>query len=345
MTTPPAVTWREMWRITLSLAVTCVIAGSVLGLCFTLTEPTIQSHHLEEEARMVRQLLDLDATASIVQVRRYVEEGTSPRVGYLLPDGYHRYDLEGRPVDATARPETLATASVADLDQWIALTFPGTHAVGRFFAGYHADGALAGYVTEASQYGFKSHIRFFVALTPALAIRGVEVIAHEEDPGLGAEMTKPFFKHQFAGRSRESLARLAVTKDPLPSARRAVVVAREGIPYAAWQAAYGAALGALDRQPIYAVTGATISSRALTDGVKQAVAHLHHRLQVVHMTAIGGAHVPFGSACGYFLVHPASLGPRTRSSPLTPQRAKPLEPPPQRRCAAGPWGPTEVSDE
>jgi len=109
-----------------------------------------------------------------------------------------------------------------------------------------------GYVAEASQFGFKSHIRFFVALSNQFEVRGVEVISHEEDPGLGAEITRPAFKNQFVGKTAQELALLEVTKDPSAGPEK-----------------------------IHAVTGATISSRALTEGVQKGVAHLKQRLEKV----------------------------------------------------------------
>src|SRR3990167_2423705 len=143
-------------------------------------------------------------------------------------------------------------------DEWVEKEFPESHFVGRFFAAQNPDGTLTGYVTEGSQYGFKSLIRFFVALSQNFQIRGVEVISHEEDPGLGDEITKQAFKNQFLGIRLEDLQTLKLTKGPKPEE-----VAPE------------------KEKQIYAVTGATISSQALVDGVKQAVWHLERRLNVV----------------------------------------------------------------
>src|SRR3989338_6593913 len=161
-------------------------------------------------------------------------------MGYLLEKEFRLYDLEGNFLKSLEAPP------------------PESHLIGRFFIAKDPDGNGLGYVTEASQYGFKSHIRFFVALDTHFQIRGVEVISHEEDPGLGAEITKPFFKNQFLGIRLEDLQTLKLTKGPKPEE-----VAPE------------------KEKQIYAVTGATISSQALVDGVKQAVWHLERRLNVV----------------------------------------------------------------
>jgi Na+-translocating ferredoxin:NAD+ oxidoreductase subunit G len=69
-------------------------------------------------------------------------------------------------------------------------------------------------------------------------ITGLRIITHTETPGLGAKIVKPAFLGQFAGKE---LAGIALKKDN-PQA------------------------GAID-----AITGATISSRAVTKAVKQAL--------------------------------------------------------------------------
>lgn len=258
-------------RIAICLAVTCLLAAAVLGVAYYFTEPVRQAETIKSEARLVRKLLELGDGSTVTEVRRYIQQTPQLRIGYLLPQELRIVDGDGKLVKSI--PATLDGKSVDDINRWVAEQ-GGGHYAGRFFVG-KKDGRLAGYVTESSHYGFKSHIRFFVALTPDFKIRGVEVVSHEEDPGLGAEMTKPPFKNQFTGRTAEALPELVVVKDPLPAERRTAAIARETMPFEAWVAQYGA-----PTTPIYAVTGATISSRGLTEGVKEAVAHLKYRLNI-----------------------------------------------------------------
>lgn len=258
-------------RIAICLAVTCLLAAAVLGVAYYFTEPVRQAETIKSEARLVRKLLELDDGSTVTEVRRYIQQTPQLRIGYLLPKELRIVDGDGKLVKSI--PATLEGKSADDINRWVAEQ-GGGHYAGRFFVG-KKDNKLAGYVTESSHYGFKSHIRFFVALTPDFQIRGVEVVSHEEDPGLGAEMTKPPFKNQFTGRTAEALPELVVVKDPLPAERRTAAIARETMPFEAWVAQYGT-----PTTPIYAVTGATISSRGLTDGVKEAVAHLKYRLNI-----------------------------------------------------------------
>lgn len=230
---------KEMVRITLCLAVVTLGAGVILGGVYFWTEPLKKEMQKNREEKTVRTLLHLGSDAKILEVKRYLKETNPPQVAYLLQNRLVIFDLDG-----TKQSE----GSVAD-------AFPDGHYVGRFFIGFNGQGKTEGFVTEASVQGFKSLILFFVALTSDFKIKGVEVLSHEEDPGLGAEIAKPKFKDQFIGKSYQ--------------------------PDVVWKVSKGAQLATKDAATIVAVTGATISSQALVDGVQQAVGHLRHRLHIL----------------------------------------------------------------
>jgi len=88
-------------------------------------------------------------------------------------------------------------------------------------------------VFVAEQGGFNGPIRFLLALDAEHRIAGVRVLEHREDPGLGELATRPAFLEQFVGLDQDS----------------------------------SFSIGA----GIQAVTGATISSRALATGVERAL--------------------------------------------------------------------------
>lgn len=267
------ITSRDIIKIAACLSVTCLLAGVVLGAAFYFTEPVRQKETALREAATVKKMLDLGEGSDVTEVRRYIREHPSIEIGYLLPGELRLVSVRGELVKTIPVPEAIKGKSPEDLDLWVAEQ-TGAHYAGRFFIG-KSGGKLAGYVAESSHYGFKSPIRFFVALTREFQVRGVEVVSHEEDPGLGAEIIRPQFKNQYAGRKAETLSALEVTKDPLPADRKKALVVRDTMPYDAWVKEYDPG-----STPIYAVTGATISSSALTEGVKEAVAHLQYRLQI-----------------------------------------------------------------
>ena len=118
-----------------------------------------------------------------------------------------------------------------------------------------------------------------LALDPSFEILGLEITEQEEDPGLGAEIKQDYFKNQFKGKSFETIKDLQVVKEPLPDAYQAYLESGKGkktptIPEGEWEAIRSQ----YQDSDIYALTGATISSKAVTDGVKNMVAKFAYRV-------------------------------------------------------------------
>jgi electron transport complex protein RnfG len=146
-------------------------------------------------------------------------------------------------------------------------------------------GRLVGFVVESTTRGYKNRIRFMVGIAPDFTIAGVRVLEHEEDPGLGAEVATPEFQGQFIGRSE---AGLDVTRDPMPEDWRVALAELRRMPPAAWRERHADRIGRERLRPVYAVTGATISSRALTEGVREALDHFRQRWTLIE-PHLGGA--------------------------------------------------------
>jgi len=102
------------------------------------------------------------------------------------------------------------------------------------------DGKVIAYLVLTHQKGFDGHIKLFVAATPEKKIIGYKVLSHKETPGLGDVAFKPKFASQFTGKGVESL--------------ELVKIQEEG--------------------KITAITGATITSRAVTTAVKNVLTEL-----------------------------------------------------------------------
>lgn len=95
-----------------------------------------------------------------------------------------------------------------------------------------------GYVLKIRAKGYSGNIDMFVGIDENGAIGGIEVLSHEETPGMGSRITeikqgegKPWFLEQFKGKDAPSLS----------------------------------------MSGIQAITGATISSRAVLEAVKDQV--------------------------------------------------------------------------
>ncbi len=96
------------------------------------------------------------------------------------------------------------------------------------------DGKVIAYLALREQKGFDGHIKMFVAATPEKKVIGYKVLSHKETPGLGDQAFKPKFAGQFPGKGVENM--------------EVVKIQEEG--------------------KILAITGATITSRAVTNAVK-----------------------------------------------------------------------------
>jgi len=104
-------------------------------------------------------------------------------------------------------------------------------------AGYGGDGALIGYVVQTEANGYGGTIGVLTAFDAGGVISGVSVINSSETPGLGENVRNGSFAGQFKGKS----STLAVTKT------------------------------APSESEIHAVSGATISSRAVVTAVNAAI--------------------------------------------------------------------------
>ena len=102
------------------------------------------------------------------------------------------------------------------------------------------DGADAGYCVQVTPKGFGGVLTMIVGINADGTIAGAKVTSHAETPGLGAKsQADPNWITQYAGQTADG--QLQVTKDG---------------------------------GTINAITGATITSRAVTDGVNTAAAYV-----------------------------------------------------------------------
>ena len=261
---------NEILRIAATMTVVCAIAGAVLGGAFLATHRYREVASRRAEQRAILGLLQLDSSATVIEVRQYLAPARSEVVYRAAPYGEPAerqvvFALDGRLIAAGAA----GASQDARADR-------GLVPLGRVFVARRGE-AIAGFVIEGETRGYKNRIRFFVGLTPAFEIAGVRVLEHEEDPGLGAEVATPLFQGQFLGRAAAGLVSLDVTRDPMPEDWRAALATVARTPVGRWRELHAALLARERSRPIYAVTGATISSRALTDGVRETVDHFQRR--------------------------------------------------------------------
>ena len=264
---------RDTLRIAASMTVTCALGAALLGGVYIATERYAEEGRARREREAVTDLLQLDAGASVLEISQYLSRDGKEVV--------YRTDGEASPVE-------LAFSLDGTLLRRVAPGSPGPaksdesamRPPGRLFVARRG-ATLAGFVTEGETRGYKNRIRFFVGLTPTWEVAGVRVIEHEEDPGLGAEVATPWFEGQFLGRQADAVARVDVTRDPMPEDWRGALRQRGRLDAPTWSARYEDLRRREATRPIYAVTGATISSRALTDGVRTSIQHFQKRWALI----------------------------------------------------------------
>jgi Na+-translocating ferredoxin:NAD+ oxidoreductase subunit G len=300
---------KEIIKITIALTISCLLAGTVIGTTFIFTaRAKQQNEHLNVEQTMLGLLgygkhRPAPPELNLHQVHRYiVKDGDTMRMGYLVPvrkgsgQGYafvildlkggfvEQYDLDlssEEALSAEDRKKALGRTLKAPMQ----FDFADTMIIACLGEERTA------YLLPGEFPGFKTFIKAMVALSADFQLLGLEVIEHEEDPGLGGEITQDYFKNQFVGKSFDKLKRLTVIKEPLPE------------DYERYLRAMGKDKGGLSTdevteiqkhyldQDIYALTGATISSAAVTNGVKAMAKKFAYRIQILDQ-AVDTGNVP-----------------------------------------------------
>jgi electron transport complex protein RnfG len=287
---------KEIIKITLSLTVICVAAALILGAVFAKTEHARKENEEKIKKEIIQGLLGAGAggkapeNLKVYSVHRYViTQDKDVTLGYLVPlkdKGYAlvQVDLTGKlikvtPVDA----DEVKLAEAATRDSVVAGALPKNAKsvyAETFYIANEGDKRY-GYVVPGVTQGFKTFVHLMVSLTPDFTIKGIEITKSEEDPGLGDEIKKDYFKNQFVGKTAELLKTLKVVKEPLPAdylpALEPKLAKRDKLTPEQVAQIKEKHL----KDDIYALTGATISTNAVTNGVKNTVRKFTYRLDIL----------------------------------------------------------------
>jgi electron transport complex protein RnfG len=286
---------KEIIKITLALTISCVIAASAMGLTFTVTAKAKKhNHHMNVYNAMVSLLgfgADNPAPSdlSFLSVYRYiVEDGDKKFLGYMVPvekgneEAYEMVlvDLQANFVEKLEVPIT-PEAAEEEHDRATALQkvlAPKTFIYADASVIAKAGGKRLGYVLPGKFPGFRTFIHTLVAMDAQYELLGLEIMEHEEDAGLGAEIEQEYFKNQFKGKTYERLKSLVVVKKPLPDEYKKYLEKSK------WEEGMFTEeqIAEIQKQykdaDIYAITASTISSRAVTKGVKNLAKKFAYRM-------------------------------------------------------------------
>ena len=119
-----------------------------------------------------------------------------------------------------------------------AITFEEVSGDITYHIGKDAEENVVGYTFVASLYGYSGDVKTMVGINTDLVIEKIKVISQTETPGLGANCEKPEFQAQFSGKQK---AEMKVDKDG---------------------------------GTIVSLTGATITTRTITNSIKAAMSKL-----------------------------------------------------------------------
>ncbi len=284
---------KNIITIVIRLTLSCILAGAVMGTTYVFTSNAKKHNEHVNEQKVMYGLLgyskDNPAPESMAmhEVYRYVvTESETLSLGYLVPLHGHGFsfvtlDLGGTFLAAT--PVAIDHTLVID-DNERAKAIATVLGSGKTLR--YADktiiatdnGQRTAYLLPGAFPGFKTFISVMLALDPSFTILGLEIMEHEEDPGLGGEIIQDYFKNQFKGKPFAVLKKLKVVKTPIPNDYlKALESEKSGMS----EADVTAIQYQYKDKNIYALTGATISSRSVTNGTKGIVKKFAYRISIL----------------------------------------------------------------
>ncbi|NLK98226.1 RnfABCDGE type electron transport complex subunit G [Defluviitalea saccharophila] len=147
-------------------------------------------------------------------------------------------------VQQTKEEAMKQTLPEADKYEGVEVDLPEESSILEVNAGYKGD-TLEGFAVKVAPKGFGGAIEIMVGVSKDGILQGVKILSHSETPGLGANAESPAFTSQYEGKSGQ----LKVVKTTP---------------------------GAEDE--IQAITGATITSKAVTTGINEVLNLIEHRV-------------------------------------------------------------------
>ncbi|RLF58009.1 MAG: FMN-binding protein [Thermoplasmata archaeon] len=290
---------KQILRITVGLTVSCLIAAFIMGAVFTVTDKRKKhNEHLNVQETMLG-LLGYSkknpppGDLKFHRIYRYiVEDGKSKYLGYMVPveeGGKEDYQLvliglKGDFVSSyklSIAPEKAEEAVEREAAINQVLKPPKTFTYADAVIVAERGGKRVAYLLPGEFPGFKTFITVMLALDPGFKILGLEIMEQEEDPGLGAEISQEYFKNQFKDKSFKKMKEIKVVKEPLPDEYRRFLERKKWKEGMFTREEIERIRSKYQDHDIYALTGATISSKSVTRGVKNMVKKFAYRIKIL----------------------------------------------------------------
>lgn len=260
-----------------------------MGTTFVFTNKAKKHNEHVKEERVAFSLLgyegEVPESVSMDVIYRYVVSKAGEQfIGYLAPAGegkgfvFIQINLDGKlAAQDSVDIDKSKVLEPKDRDAAILSAIGPGHTI-RFADQtqiVNDDGQRTAYLISGKFPGFKTHIAVMMAVRPDFSIIGFEVLEHEEDPGLGGEIEQGYFKNQFKDKPFEVLKGIDVVKAPIPNEYLEALelkVAAEDLEKV---------MEKYRGNDIYALTGATISTVAVADGLKGMVKKFAYRVNIL----------------------------------------------------------------
>ncbi len=290
---------KEIIRITLGLTISCLIAGIIMGGVFTATEKAKEHNEYLNVRGTMTSMLGFNATHPVpadlrlYSLYRYIlDKNGTKSIGYVLPvkkDKKISYALVTVGLDGkfkglsylniseekVSKIEARKTALDAVVKPPETFTYADSTIIAK------KGPKLLAYLLPGEFNGFKSVIKVMLALNSKFTITALEIMEDDEDPGLGAEISEEYFKNQFDDKSLQTMKKIKVIKQPLPNDYRRYLEKSKWKKGEFTKAKIDKIRKKYKDHDICALTGATITSRAMTRGIKGMVKKFAYRIRIL----------------------------------------------------------------
>lgn len=267
---------RDILKITLNLVIIYVIGGVLIAAVYATTSPIIFKIEKRAKEQKLNRMLPVHLIVNSPAAAEPGIEKLLPREASVekkeLPGGTVNVQavVEGKAVEGLLKKLRKAGATeVVEYSPNKPVKVADWMPWGKHAEVYEVreGGELKAYIVETRGKGYSSIMPIYVAVSPDLVVQKIRVLSHGETPGLGDEIMEDWFHNQFAGKDLDHL----------------VVIKGE------------------TEDKIQAITGATISTRAVTNGVRDAILLLEEQYwgEKVHYTwAAGSGFAKLGETSG-----------------------------------------------
>jgi electron transport complex protein RnfG len=245
---------RDLSKITINLVAIYIIGGLLLAGLYGYTSPIIFKNRKEDKEAALRAMMPIHLKMKLPdsaedKVRKVLGEGVSV-AKVDAGDGLIELDAEVDIYKANMKKllKKLKKAGATEVEQYSeyetrkAGDWELWHKHAEYFDAVSSD-VLEGYIVESYGKGYSSYPNVYVTLDRDYRVQKLEVLSHGETPGLGDEIEKNWYKDQYIGKDLEHLE----------------IIKGE------------------TADKIQAITGATITTRAVTDAVRDAITMLTER--------------------------------------------------------------------